>query len=115
MFKLSSALPLFLNFFGRPRRSVSATDLPAIINVCIPMLDDDAMYDTDIAISRAEPCAPIFEVEAIDLRGHARLIPGLSLHEAIRISADFEGTALPGRKPRVYVRPADLSVGSMDV
>ena len=114
MFRLSSALLLFLGFFGRSRRSVSATGLPAIIDVCMPMLDDCALCDTDIAMSRAEPCAPIFEVEAIDLQGHARLFPGLTLHEAIKISAEFEGAARPGREPRVYIRPAHLSVGWTD-
>ena len=69
------------------------------------MLDDCAICkvrgDMDIAMSRAEPCAPIFEVEVIDLQGHARLFPSLRLHEAIKISADFEGEAQPGREPRV--------------
>ena len=120
MFKLSSALPLFLRFFGYPRRRVSVNDesLPATIDVYMLMLDDCAICkvrgDMDIAMSRAEPCAPIFEVEVIDLQGHARLFPSLRLHEAIKISADFEGEAQPGREPRVYIRPAHLSVGLTD-
>jgi hypothetical protein len=82
------------------------------------MLDDNAMCkatgDMDIAMSRAEPCAPIFEVEVIDFQGYARLFAGLPLHEAIKIIADFEGEAQPGREPRVYIPPAHLGVGLTD-
>ena len=67
----------------------------------------------DIALSRVDPCAPIFEVEVINSRVHAQLVPGLRLHEAIKISAGFEADALPGREPRVFIRPDHL-VGLAD-
>ncbi len=120
MFKLSSVLPLFLRFFVHPcpRIDVADIDAPAMISPYMMMPDDHAMCkvrdDMDIAMSRAEPCAPIFEVEAIDFQGYARLFAGLHLHEAIKISADFEDEAQPGREPRVYIPAAHLGVGLTD-
>ena len=114
MFKVSSVLPFFLRFFlrHRPRVDLADDDAPATMM----MLDDHAMCkvrdDKDIAMSRAEPCAPIFEVEAIDFQGYAQLFAGLHPHEAIKISADFEDEAQPGREPRVYIPAAHLGVAS---
>jgi hypothetical protein len=117
MFKLSSMLPSFLKFFGRlqPRLDAADVDPPAVIDAFMLVADavDKAGFDMDIALSRADPCAPIFEVEVIDSRGHAQLVPGLRLHEAIKISARFEADALPGRAPRVSIRPEHL-VGLAD-
>ena len=118
MFKVSSVLPLFLRFFlhHRPRIDLADDDAGAIFNSYMMMLDDHAMCkvrdDMDIAMSRAEPCAPIFEVEAIDFQGYAQLFACLHLHEAIKISADFEDEAQPGREPRVYIPAAHLGVAS---
>jgi hypothetical protein len=118
MFKLSSMLPSFLKFFGRlqPGPDAADDDPPAMIDAFMLVADavDKAGFDMDIALSRADPCAPIFEVEVIDSQGHAQLFPGLHLHEAIKISGDFEEEAHPGRKPRVYVRPQRFSVGLAD-
>ena len=68
----------------------------------------------EIAVSRVEPCAPIFEVEVIDVEGYAWLFPNLHLHDAIKVSAAFEGEAQLGREPRIYIPPAHLSVGPTD-
>ncbi len=68
----------------------------------------------DIARSRAKPCAPIFEVEVIDFEGYAWLFADLFLHEAIRISADLEGEAQPGREPRISIQRERLRVGLTD-
>ena len=120
MFKLSSVRPSFLKFLGylHPRLDTADDDPAAMIDLYMLVVADPVICkvgeDMDIAMSRADPCAPIFEVEAIDLQGYARLFPGLRLHEAIKISADFEGDAQPGREPRVYVRPEHLSVGLAD-
>ena len=120
MFKLSPVLPSFLKFLGylHSRLDAADDDPAAMIDLYILVVEDRAICkvreDMDVAMSRADPCAPIFEVEVIDLQGHARLFPGLRLHEAIKISADFEGDAQPGREPRVYVRPERLSVGLAD-
>lgn len=65
----------------------------------------------DIARSRAKPCEPIFEVEVIDHEGYAWLFADLYLHEAIRISADLEGEAQPGREPRIFIQPERLRMG----
>ena len=65
----------------------------------------------DIIRSRPKPCAPIFEVEVIDAEGYACLYGYLYLHEAIKISAYFEGEAWRGKEPRVYIPPALVSVG----
>lgn len=62
----------------------------------------------------AMPCAPIFGVEVIDADGYACLYPNLFLHEAIKISAFFEGEAPPGKEPRVYIPPALVLVGLPD-
>ena len=111
---------MFLRFFAHPhaRVVVAGDGQPAMIGFHMMILDDCSMRklvgDRDIAMSRATPCGPIFEVEVIDVRGHARLFAGLHLHEAIKISADFEGEPQPGREPRVYIRPAHLSVGLTD-
>ena len=40
----------------------------------------------------------------IDAEGYAYLYGYLYLHEAIKISAYFEGEARPGKEPRVYIR-----------
>jgi hypothetical protein len=120
MFKLSSVLTSFLKFLGylHPRLDVADDESPAMIDVYMLVVEGRAASkvrgDMDIALSRADPCAPIFEVEVIDLQGHARLFPVLRLHEAIKISADFEGDAQPGREPRVYIRPEHFSVGLAD-
>ena len=68
----------------------------------------------DIAGSRAKPCAPIFEVEVIDTEGYAWLFGRLYLHEAIRICADLEREAGPGREPRISIPPERLGVGLTD-
>ena len=68
----------------------------------------------DIARSRAEPCAPIFEVEVIDLEGYAWLFGRLFLHEAIRICAALEREAQPGREPRISIPPERLAPGWAD-
>ena len=118
MFKLSSVRPSFLKFLGYLHPRVDAADDDPVAMIYMLAVKDSAICkvrgDMDVAMSRADPCAPIFEVEVIDLQGHARLFPGLRLHEAIKISADFEGDAQPGREPRVYVRPERLSVGLSD-
>ncbi len=73
MFKLSSMLPSFLKFFGRPQPRFDAADddPPAMIDAFMLVADavDKAGFDMDIALSRADPCAPIFEVEVIELAG----------------------------------------------
>ena len=120
MSKLSSVLRSFLKFLGylHPRVDAADDDPAAMIDFYMLAVKDSGICkvrgDMDVAMSRADPCAPIFEVEVIDLQGHARLFPGLRLHEAIKISADLEGDAQPGREPRVYVRPERLSVGLAD-
>jgi hypothetical protein len=112
MTKLSSMLQSFLKFFGRlqPRLDEADDDPPAMIDPFMVVADaaDKAGFDMDIALSRANPCAPIFEVEVIDARGHAQLVPGLRLHEAIKISAGFQADSLPRREPRVFIRPEHL-------
>ena len=68
----------------------------------------------DVATSGFMPCAPIFGVEVIDAEGYACLYTHLHLHEAIKISALFEGEALPGKEPRIYKPPALVAVGLTD-
>ncbi len=70
--------------------------------------------DIDIVRSRLNPRAPIFGVEVIDVEGYACLYGYLYLHEAITISAYFEGGARRGKEPRVYILPALVSVGLTD-
>jgi len=67
----------------------------------------------DIALSKAEACVPIFEVEVIDGEGYAWMFASLHLHDAIKISAAFESEAQPGREPRISVLPT-LHVGLTD-
>ena len=73
-----------------------------------------ATREMDIARSNAEPCTSIFEVEMIDFEGYAWLFGGLYLHEAIRICADLEREARPGREPRISIPPERLGVGLAD-
>ena len=120
MFKLSSALPLFLRFFGYPRRRVSVNDdgLPATIDVYMLMLDDCAICkvrgDMDIAMSRAEPCAPIFEVEVIDLQdmlGSSRACVSMRRSRSVLILKVRRSRA--GSRASTYGRRI-LSVGLTD-
>ena len=68
----------------------------------------------DVVRSRPKPRASIFGVEVIDAEGYACLYGYLYLHEAIKISAYFEGEARWGKEPRVYIPPALVSVGLTD-
>ena len=56
-----------------------------------------------LATSRVAPSAPIYAVEVIDADGFAWLYGRLHLHEALRISAYFEGEATPGKEPRIFI------------
>jgi len=58
--------------------------------------------------------ALLIGVEVIDAEGYACLYGYLYLHEAIKISAYFEGEARRGKEPRVYIPPALVSVGLTD-
>ena len=75
---------------------------------------EEARQEMDIVSFRPKPCAPIFGVEVIDAEGYACLYGYLYLHEAIKISAYFEGEARRGKEPRVYIPPALVSVGLTD-
>ena len=90
--------------------SVNAQELTKADSLAV----EEARQDMDIVRSRRKPCAPIFGVEVIDAEGYACLYGYLYLHEAIKISAYFEGEARRGKEPRVYIPPALVSVGLTD-
>ena len=69
----------------------------------------------DVALSRAEPCVPIFEVEVIDGEGCAWVFKSLHLHEAIKISAALlKARHSRAKEPRISIQPTLLNVRLTD-
>jgi hypothetical protein len=68
----------------------------------------------DRKLSDVAPSAPIFTIEVIDRDGFAWLCGPVRLDEALKISAELESEAAPGREPRLSIPRSLLRVGLRD-